>query len=160
MAVLRLLALAAATGRVGYVYLVGGRIKDWRISEKAAESPTAAAEEAQRWINELKPDAVVTETTEDAPRKGKKTKAIIRAMAMVAEHNYLLDVSVKRTRDHPSKYEEADELAVRHPEIAAWVPKKRRLFDNEPRSTVLFEALALAEAVLRGPLPRPGRAAA
>ncbi|MEM7529639.1 MAG: hypothetical protein AAF416_18545 [Pseudomonadota bacterium] len=158
MAVLKLLALAAATGRVGYVYLVGGHVKDWRISEKAAKSPEAAAEAAQKWINELQPDVVVTEKAEQATKKGDKTKAIIAAIASTAEHNYLLDVSVARGHEHPTKYEEAAALAERHPEVAAWVPKKRRLFDNEPRNTVLFEALSLAETVLRGPTPALARA--
>jgi len=151
MAALRMLALAAASGRVGYVYLVGDRLKDWRVSEKAAKSPAKAAEQTQKWINELKPDVIVTEKVEEAAKKGDKTKEIIAAIACTAEHNYVLDVSVKREHDHASKYEEADALAKRYPDITAWLPKKRRFYDNEPRNTVLFEALSLAEAVLRGP---------
>lgn len=151
MAALRMLALAAASGRVGYVFLVGDRLKDWRISEKAAKSPTKAAEQVQTWINELKPDVIVTEKVEDAAKKGDKTKEIIGAIARTAAHNYVLDVSVTREHDHVSKYEEADALVKRFPDVTAWLPKKRRFFDNEPRNTVIFEALSLAETVLRGP---------
>ncbi|MCE8540134.1 hypothetical protein KBY27_21945 [Ruegeria pomeroyi] len=150
MAGLRMLSVAAASGRVGYVYLVGGRLKDWRMSGKAAESPSAAAEQTQKWINRLKPEVVVTEKPEEAAKKGEKTKEIIGAIARTAEHNYVLDVSVKREHDFANKYEEAEALVKRHPEIEAWLPKKRRFFDNEPRNTVLFEALSLAEAVMRG----------
>lgn len=151
MAVLRILAIAAASGRVGYVYLVGGKLKDWRISGVAARSPSRAAEQTQKWINRLKPEVVVTENAEEAAQKGEKTRAIVRAIAETAEHNYVLDVSVTRSHDYANKYEEAAELAKQHPEIEAWVPKKRRFFDNEPRNTVLFEALSLADAVMRGP---------
>ena len=35
---LRILAVAAATGRVAYVYLIGDRLVDWRISDKASTS--------------------------------------------------------------------------------------------------------------------------
>lgn len=147
-----MLSIAAASGRVGYVYLIGGRLKDWRISEKAAKSPAMAAKQTQKLIDELKPDVVVTEKTGEAGKKGNKTKRVIGAIARTAQNNAdVLDVSVKRWHDYPSKYEEAEELATRYPEIEAWVPKKRRFFDDEPRNTVLFEALSLAEAVLRGP---------
>jgi hypothetical protein len=60
----------------------------------------------------------------------------------------LLDVAVARECCYANKYVEADALAERYPDIAAWKPKKRRFFDNEPRNTVLFEALALADEVL------------
>ncbi|MCU7838886.1 MAG: hypothetical protein KZQ94_05855 [Candidatus Thiodiazotropha sp. (ex Troendleina suluensis)] len=150
MILLSVLAIAAASQRVGYVYLIKGDLKDWRVSEKAAKSPGDAAYEMQKWINELTPEVVVTEKIENAIKKGEMTKAVIAAMARVAEQNYVLDVSVQRTQKHQSKYEEAMELAERYPDIAAWLPKKRRFFDSEPRNTVLFEALALAEAVDRG----------
>ena len=150
MAVLRILSIAVASGRVGYTYLIGGRLKDWRVSDKAAKSEKHAARETQKWIDELKPDAVVTEKPEEAAKKGEKTKGIIAAIARVAERNHLLDVQVKRQHDYQDKYEEAAAIAERYPDIKAWVPKKRRFFDNEPRNTVLFEALSLAEAVIYG----------
>jgi len=146
----RILAVAAASGRVGYAFLVGDMLRDWHVSYTAANSPTKAAEEAQKWINRLKPDVVVTEKAEEATKKGKKTKAIIGAIARTAEHNYVLDVSVARAQDYANKYEEAEALAVQHPEILPWLPAKRRFFDNEPRNTVLFEALSFANTVRRG----------
>ena len=69
-----MLALAAATRRVGYVFLVGDRLKDWRVSEKAAKSPEDAAEAAQTWINELKPDVVVTEKAEEPPQRSRRCR--------------------------------------------------------------------------------------
>lgn len=150
MARYRILAVAAASGRVGYAFLVGDKLKDWHVSYTAAKSSIKAAAEAQKWINRLKPDVVVTEKAEEAVRKGKKTKAIIEAIAGTAEHNYLLDVSVARSHDYANKYEEAAALARQYPEIQAWLPKKRRFFDNEPRNTVLFEALSFAESIRRG----------
>ncbi|MFC1320520.1 MAG: hypothetical protein G8D88_19600 [gamma proteobacterium symbiont of Ctena orbiculata] len=155
MTALNILSIAAASRRVGYVFLINGKLKDWRISEKAARSSEDAAYVSQQWINELKPEVVVTEKLENALRKGDKTKAIIAAIARTADHNYLLDVSVERSHEFKSKYEEAVALAKRYPEVAAWVPKKRRFFDNEPRNTVIFEALSLAEIVLRGKTDTP-----
>jgi hypothetical protein len=137
------LAFAAATGRVGSVFLVGDRLVDWNISNKAAESGVEAAGHAQALINDLMPDAVVTEEMETA-HKGKHTLALIAAIARTAEHNHVLDVSVPREHRYPNKYAEADALVEQYPELAPWKPMKRRFYDNEPRNTVLFEALALA----------------
>lgn len=72
-------------------------------------------------------------------------------MARTAEHNYLLDISVERDPELPNKYDEAKAQAERFPEIAAWLPRERRFFDNEPRNIILFDALTLAESVLNGP---------
>lgn len=81
MAPHRILAVAVASGRVGYVLLVGDKLKDWHVSYTAPKSSTKAAELAQKWINRLKPDVLVTEKAEEAARKGTKTKAIIAAIA-------------------------------------------------------------------------------
>ena len=144
MATLRILAFAAATGRVGSVFLVGNKLVDWHISNKAAESGVAVAGHVQTLINDLLPDVVVTEEPETASHKGKHTLALIAAIARTAEHNHLLDVSVPRQHRYPNKYAEADALVEQFPELAPWKPMKRRFYDNEPRNTVLFEALALA----------------
>lgn len=144
MAALRILAFAAASGRVGSVLLIGDRLVDWHTSNKAADSGVEAAAYAQALINDLTPDVVVTEELETASHKGKHTLAIIAAIARTAEHNDLLDVSVPHKHRYPNKYAEADALAEQFPELAPWKPMKRRFYDNEPRNTVLFEALALA----------------
>ena len=153
MAALRLLSIAVGSGKVAYVYLVGDQLMEWRISDRASVSPITAARMMQIWINDLKPEVVATEKIATAKRKGDKTKHLIVAMANIAASNHLLDVSVARERPFANKYEEAAALADRYPELLPWVPKKRRLFDNEPRNTVLFEALAQALIVLRGPNP-------
>jgi len=150
MEALRTLSVAAASGRVGYVFLVGDKLKDWRVSGKAAKSSSNAAAEVQKWINQLNPGVVVTERLEDAARKGDKTKFLIAAIANIASHNYVLDVAVTRRQDYANKYAEAEALAERFPEIRSWCPKHRQFFDKEPRNTVLFEALSLAEEVRKG----------
>jgi hypothetical protein len=144
MAALRVLAFAAATGRVGSVFLIGDQLVDWHISNKAAESGVEAAGHAQALINDLMPDVVVTEELETANHKSKHTLDLIAAIARTAEHNHLLDLSVPREHRYPNKYAEADALVERYPELTPWKPMRRRFYDNEPRNTVLFEALALA----------------
>lgn len=128
-------------------------MKDWRISEKAAQSPQDAAEQAQGWINELKPQVLVIEKIGATSRKGAKTKAIIGAIARTAAHNYLLDVAVKRAQTFRNKYEEAEVLADRYPEVGAWLPKKRRFFDHEPRNIVFLKPCLFRSRSCTAPPP-------
>lgn len=147
MATTRLLAIAAASGKVGSVFLVGDTLTYWQVSVKAAESPADAAAHAQSLINDFWPDVIVTEEP-GRRHKGTETLALIAAMAEVAEDCGLLDVRVPRVQRFPNKYAEADALVLRYPELAPWKPAKRRFFEAEPRNTVLFEALALADFML------------
>jgi hypothetical protein len=151
MATLRIIAFAAASGRVGFVLLVGERLMDWQISNKAGKTADGAAAYALALIDKFTPDVVVTEQVDRALHKGSRAKDIIEAIAQTAADNFVLDVSVVREQRYPNKYVEADALVARYPDLAAWKPIKRRFFDNEPRNTVLFEALALADEVVRDP---------
>jgi hypothetical protein len=148
MATTRLLAIAAASGKVGSVFLIGDTLTYWQVSVKAAESPAEAAAHAQSLINDFWPNVIVTEEPGDLQHKGTETLALIAAMARVAEDCGLLDVRVPRVQRFPNKYAEADALVLRYPELAPWKPVKRRFFQTEPRNTVLFEALALADFML------------
>jgi LmbE family N-acetylglucosaminyl deacetylase len=154
---LRLLAVAAATGRVAYVYLIGDRLMDWRISDRASESPEEATAHAKRWIETLQPDVVVTEDLTIAKRKGQNAKRLIEAVTDVADEAPILSVQVPREQAYENKYAEAASLAIHYPDLQPWVPKRRRFWDNEHRNTVLFEALALAQVILRNPTPALAR---
>jgi hypothetical protein len=152
MAGLKVLAVAVATGRAGFVYIEGMEVRDWGMSMKAVQSTKQLVAFLQEQIDEFTPDVVVTEKCEAGCRKGKRTKSLINAAAEIASHNEVLDVSVDRPRRFPSKYDEATDLVTRHPSLAGYLPKrKRRIFDFEPRGMVLFEALAMAERVIHGP---------
>lgn len=148
MAKRRMLVFAAATGRVGSVFFIGNRLMDWQMSTKASRDNLRAAEHTQNLINKYRPDVVVTQDPRSAHSKGELSIVLIEAMARTAASNDLLHVAVPRQRVFGNKYAEAEMLAERYPEVAAWKPQKRRAFDNEPRNTVLFEALALAEALI------------
>ena len=145
---LKVLVFAAATGRIGHVFIWGERLLDWGMSIRASRSPALAALHARKLIETLNPDVVVTEELPKSSTNGAKTRLLLAAIADVALHTRLLDIRAKRLHNFPNKYDEAAYLATRFPEIAAWVPKKRRLWEAEPRATVLFEALALGLCVI------------
>ncbi|WP_281857461.1 hypothetical protein [Litoreibacter halocynthiae] len=153
MAAFSVLAIAVASGKAGYVFLSGGKLQDWGITVQAVRSGNELVGFVQGLINELRPDVVVTEDCMASTcRKGDKAKALIRSLAKLASHNGVHDVDVPRPRSFQSKYEEAEALVTNYPEVAGHLPvRKRRIFDFEPRSMVLFEALALAQEVINGP---------
>jgi hypothetical protein len=152
MAALRVLSVAVATGRVGYVFLEGTKLLDWAVTTRISKKSSDLVGYLQELINTLKPDVVVTEKCDDDCRKGTRAKRLIASITELASHNYVLDVSVPRPRTFQSKYEEAENLVSRHPDLIGYLPeKKRRFFDFEPRNMIVFEALALAEAVIFGP---------
>jgi ribosomal protein L17 len=141
---LKVLAFATATGRIGHVLLLGERLLDWGISNHASKSPERAMKHAEKLITDFTPDVVVTEDIPATSTKGQKTRQIKDAIASVAECATLLTIKAKHFQEFANKYEEAERLAARFPEMSPWVPKRRKLWDTEPRTTVLFEALALA----------------
>ena len=159
MAALSVLAIAVASGKAGYVYLANGKLQDWGITVKAAKNATDLVSFLQSMFNDLRPDVVVTEDCRKGCRKGANSRRLIQSITQLASYNAVLDVSVARPREYISKYEEAEALAKKHPEIVGYLPtKKRRIFDFEPRGMVLFEALALAEKVMESPsLPLTGQ---
>ena len=124
---LRVLAIAAATGRFGHVLVMGERLLDWGLSRKASKSPELAATHAQKLIDAIAPDVLVTEDIPKSSTKGAKTRQLIDVVSRLAGTATLLDIRAKRPHHFNNKYEEAAHLASRFPEIAAWVPKKRRL---------------------------------
>ncbi|MCP4184138.1 MAG: hypothetical protein GY761_12610 [Hyphomicrobiales bacterium] len=148
MARLKVLAIAVATGRIGYVFFDGDVLKDWKLSKKASKSPTEAKTYVTKLIAFFKPDVVVTERIDKNSRKGDHAKRIITTIAKVAENHELLDVSVPRLQAFKNKYEEARELVLRFPDLRPRLPKEPRIWQSEPFGTIYFEALALALLVI------------
>mgnify|MGYP001797201365 CR=1 FL=1 len=152
MAALKVLAVAVSSGRVGYVFLDSGRLRDWAVTTTVSRKGGDLVAFVQGLINTLKPDVVVTEKCDGECRKGTRTKQLIAAIAELASHNYVRDVAVARPRHFQSKYEEATSAVARHPDLIGYLPRrKRRFYEFEPRNMIVFEALALAEAVIFGP---------
>lgn len=135
------------------MFLVGGKLEHWVLSVRASESPVLAAQQTERWIDELSPEVVITEQLDQSSHKGTLTKELIAAIAKVAEGRYLNDIVIPHVQQFSNKYEEAEELAKLYPDILPWVPKKPRIWESEPRNMTYFEALALAHEIVSGEKP-------
>ena len=88
---------------------------------------------------------VIIEDPTTIRRKGKHTRARLRSMLRVAEKSSALVAKTQRVQHYKNAYLEAQALAETYPQMAERRPI-RRFYDTEPRSLVLFEALALAQA--------------
>lgn len=139
-----MLALAVRASRVGYVFLIDGELKDWHLSQKASLSSTLAKERMTEWLEYFSPDVVVIEDHHTAGRKSRKTRAIIKALLRTARISGVFIATVKREQHYPNKFVEARDLARRFPELTYRLPKRRKLWQREPRNLVYFECLALA----------------
>ena len=151
MARLKTLAISIASGRVGYALFDGNELIDWGIASRATKTSTVLVGFVQELINQLKPDVSVSLKPDTESRKGTRTRKLIQAVADLAEHNYVLNVTVERPRPYANGFEEASAITKRYPELLGYKPpRRRRLFDPELRGTVLFEAVLLAEHVIFG----------
>jgi hypothetical protein len=136
------MGIAIGSGRIGFAYLVDGELMDWKLSIEASRSETQAFEQASRWIGYYQLDALVLEDPA-LSRKGAYSLELHAAVVRAAGSAGVPMVLVQHGRTAPNKYAEAAELAEEFPQIAPWLPDKRRLWEKEPINIVLFEALAL-----------------
>jgi len=130
----------------------GHQLLFWKMTSKGAKRPDAAAAFAKKMIDRYAPDWVIFEDPKMARCKGENTKQLISAMIKVARHSQANCMVVERVQGFKNKYEEADALIKKHPKLHAVAIKRDRAFDLEPRATVVFEAVALAEAAQRRPV--------
>jgi hypothetical protein len=139
----RVLSVAARTGRIACVVLDDGDLVIWDASEKAASSASEAAKKLRAWVQEFKPDVLITENP-DATRKKRGVQIpILKAMASVGEDSALLNLVVRRTKRFRNAYIEAAHLGEQFPDLAHLVPKKPAIWQREPYNLACFEALAL-----------------
>lgn len=147
----RVLSVAVATGRVGYVCFENGKPIDWALSGAASRSPKDAVRYARKWIALLHPDTLITEKVAKRSRKGPKTRALIEAIATEAANHELHDIALPRQQHYPNKYVEAQCYVERFPDLRPLLPAKPKIWETEPQKITYFEAVALALPVIDTP---------
>lgn len=142
----KLLAIAASSGKVGFVYLSGEELLDWGLSAKASRNVDAAFLEATRLLRYYRPYRVILEAVDGGTRKGRHTRALIAALSAAATELQVRVEFVGRRLRYPNKYVAAARLAEEYPQLEPWLPAPRKIWEHEPRKIILFEALGLATA--------------
>lgn len=143
---LRVLAITAATGRVGYVFFIGDELKDWHISRKASKNTKEVRGFACKWISSFAPDILITEVTDSHSRKGQHSKRLIRSVVAVAKQANIEVISLPKIKTHKNKFEAAKALVEKYPQIKEQLPEQPKIWMPEPRNVTLFEALALVQS--------------
>lgn len=144
----RVLSVAVASRKIAYVLLFDGDLKDWQISRAGGMSAPRGRSFLRMAIARFKPDLVVIEYPYGSTRKHGTSREILMALAQELEDSAEPHRLVDRNQAYANKYVEAAALAELFPEIAPWLPKPRRLWDNEPPEMIYFEALALAREAI------------
>lgn len=144
------LSIAARSGRIAYVFFDGVELKAWSTSRIGSKNARAASAVVGSWIAQFIPDVIIVEDYRKATRKGRNTKAIIRAIENVAKKTSADVCVVNRKQMFKNNIAEARQFAKQYPELKAWVPNRPKLWESEPRNIIYFEALALAEQALGG----------
>lgn len=136
------MGIAIGSGKIGFAYLVDGELMDWKLSIEGSRSEDSAYALSAKWIGYYQLDALVFEDPESS-RRGAHAKLLHAAVARAAAEAKVDIILAQREQLAPNKYAEAAMLADEFPQLAAWLPDKRRLWEKEPRNIILFEALAL-----------------
>ena len=150
----KLLAVAASSGKVGFVYLSRDDLLDWGLSRKASKNVDEAFKQATAWLTYYQPTLILTERIDEGTRKGKHTRSLIEAALGAANALNIKSESVVRRSRHANKYVEAAALAQEFPQLEPWLPRPRKIWEPEPRNVIYFEALALAKEWLKEDDPR------
>lgn len=142
------LSIAVASGRIGYVYLSDGEVRDWGVSNVAAKSTETAKSKTDFLIENYQPSLIITEKLSAHTRKSGRTIANVQAVEEAAIASGAQHIAVEHIQLHANKYLEMDALAEKHPVLASWLPAKRKLWESEDRRASIWEALALVEQAI------------
>ena len=146
----RVLVVAVAYGKMGYVLLIDGVLKDWHCSRDASLEPTRGRSLLRKTIARLEPDLVVIEDPRVQSRKYGTSVSVLHALTQELADSATPHVLVVRQQFYANKYDEAKALAKRFPTIAPWLPVSPKIWEAEPTNTIYFEALSMAMQVLDG----------
>ncbi|WP_305971045.1 MULTISPECIES: hypothetical protein [unclassified Mameliella] len=139
----RILGVAVRCGRLGCVVVDHGDLIIWDGSRSAASSTESAVRKLQCWLDEFRPDVLVTENPDHAGRKRGRQLRILRALVDVGQEAGILNIVIRRQRLYDNVYDEAAAFAEGFPDLAPLLPVQPPIWKKEPYRLIYFEALAL-----------------
>jgi hypothetical protein len=142
------LAIAAASTKLGHVFLIDGTPFDWGTSKESSGSPQRAYQYTQKKIAYYRPELLVTELVTDRSKKGQYSRSLIDMVAKAAQDADVQWCLVAREQKYANKYQEAQALALRFSELKASLPPPRKWWQTEDQRMIIFEALALGLNVI------------
>ena len=144
------LAVAAASTKIGHVFLIDGTPFDWGSSKDASDSPRQAYRYTAKKIAYYRPELLVTELVTDTCKKGQYSRSLINTIAKAAQEADIRWCLVARQQHYPNKFREARALTKRFPDLTSTLPRRRLWWQTEDQRMIIFEALALGLSVVEG----------
>ncbi|MEM7241804.1 MAG: hypothetical protein AAF429_06435 [Pseudomonadota bacterium] len=140
----RTLSVATSTGRLAGVFLEDNSVVGWRLSRKAAKTPKDAAVCLKSWIDDFKPDLLISEDPATSG-KGDHVKTLLETIGQICDQADGLNVRLPRKQVYHDKYQEAKALGERYPQLLGVLPVKPQIWKPEPHAISYFEALSFVE---------------
>lgn len=140
----RVLALAACTGAIAWVFLIDDRVKARKLSRKMWATPLHARSFTRLAVAQYEPDVVVLENPDGRTRKRGKTIQNLQLIVRDLEDQGVPHVLVEKRKMHPNKHEEALAIAKSCPELSVELRPRALTWQTEPKSLLYFEAVGLA----------------
>ncbi len=142
------LALSAASTKLGHIFLIDGTPVDWGVSKESSNSPKQAYKYTKKKIAYYQPDLLITELVTDKSKKGQYSRSLINMIAKAAQDADMQWSLVTREQKYENKFQEAKALAKRFPELQSSLPPPRHWWQTEDPRMIIFEALAMGVSVL------------
>ena len=149
----KVLSIAVASGKMGYVFMINGKLMDWGLSVNAVKTPGLAKCKAEEWISFYQPDIVLTEQVAKYSRKSRRTHKLVEAVSRAFTRRR--HVSLERRQLYANKYDEMEALTEQFPQIVGWMPDKRQPEEAEVNDAIYFEALSMALQLQEPPTNLP-----
>lgn len=137
------MSIACSSGKIGMVMFMDDKLVLMKISVHASKSAERAKKQAKKWIDQYKPDCIVSERLDEISRKHGRTPELIEAIKEAIAKEPIKHKEVRREQKYPNKYEEANTLVERYPQLKPYLPDKRKIWNSEDRRMALFEAVIM-----------------
>ena len=151
----RIFAVDPTTKGFGYAVLeTPFRLVDWDLAHVSGEKNSGAVIRFEVLLDQFRPDIVILEdsTAPGSRRRPRVQKLLERLQETAREHGVAVHaiprLAVIECFSSPdrraTKYSITEHLAETFPELAAKVPRRRKLWQSEDERMATFDALALA----------------
>jgi len=153
----RVLALQPMTRGVGYVVMEGpARVIDWGVKDaRSADKNVQSLAQVSGLIQLYRPDVIIVEDYGGkASRRQPRVQELIDQIVKLAADQRMASCSVSRSAVRNAfarsgaftKQQIAVAIAERLPQLAAHLPRPRRIWESEDRRMAIFDAASFALA--------------
>jgi hypothetical protein len=151
----RIFALDPTTKGFGYAVLeTPFRLVDWGLAHVSGEKESGAVARFEELLDQFRPDVVVLEdSAAPGSRRRPRVRELLKTLVRTARERGIAVHIIPRLAviecfsspdKRATKYSITEHLAETFPELAAKMPKRRKIYQSEDERIATFDALALA----------------